>query len=138
MGKKITFISFDFFDRRLPDRASVVHGGLRGKELAVMDMDFSHVNLEYLLHARDLAREDPVWTAIVLEMPSLLAASLADTNPRDVMRLAKMKPPLLVPRHGLWWWSRILHAVHDGQLAEIEVVMDHAGLDGMPLDREGI
>jgi hypothetical protein len=38
-------------------------------QFAMRDVDFSHVNLRYLISARDLARESPECAAVLLGMP---------------------------------------------------------------------
>ncbi|MCP4287201.1 MAG: hypothetical protein GY792_22615, partial [Gammaproteobacteria bacterium] len=36
--------------------------------------------------------------------------------------------PLITPRRDVWWWSRLLLALQDGQPAEIETLMEQAAL----------
>lgn len=93
-----------------------------------MNMDFSHLNVEYLVQARDLARADPRLTASILYMPNELAQSLAALTPAGLAQLTQIKMPLLVPRPETWWWSRLFQAIQDGDEAEVRAIMDHAGL----------
>lgn len=93
-----------------------------------MNMDFSHLNVEYLIQARDLARADPRLTASVLYMPNELAQALATLTPTGLAQLTQIKVPLLVPRPECWWWSRLFRAIRDDNRAEINAIMDHAGL----------
>ena len=63
-----------------------------------MEMDFSRVNLEYLIQARDLAREDPEVVTVLLGMSHELVHLLAETTPQELAQVIVIKPPLLVPR----------------------------------------
>jgi hypothetical protein len=72
-----------------------------------MDWDFSKVNMEYLIQARDLTR----------------------SNPRELALITQFKPPLIAPRHAAWWWQRLLNALQAGNPEELRIILDHAGLD---------
>jgi len=93
-----------------------------------MDFDFSQVNLQYLIQARDLAQKDPELVASLLGIPSDMAHLLATLNAKELARVARIKPPLLMPRQDTWWWSRLFTAVRDGRSEEIEAVIEHAAL----------
>lgn len=97
-----------------------------------MRMDFSRVNLEYLIQARDLARKDPEVVAVLLGMPCKLAHLLAETTPEQLAQVIEIKPPLLVPRQELWWWQRLFKALREGRPGEIEAIIEHASLMSAP------
>ncbi|NIP72232.1 MAG: flagellar transcriptional regulator FlhD [Gammaproteobacteria bacterium] len=71
-----------------------------------MKMDFSKINLEYLIQARDLARQDSEMSSIVLGMSRELAHLLTETTPQELAQVAEIKPPLFIPRQDAWWWQR--------------------------------
>lgn len=93
-----------------------------------MEMDFSRVNLEYLIQARDLAREDAEVMAVLLGVPRKLAHVLAEVTPEELTQIIAIKPPLLVPRQEPWWWQRLFKAVRAGRPDELEAVIEHASL----------
>ncbi|MDZ7751463.1 MAG: flagellar transcriptional regulator FlhD [Gammaproteobacteria bacterium] len=92
------------------------------------EYDFSHLNLEYLIQARDLARQNLHGCALLLGIPEELAARLADVTPAGLSRVAAFKPPLVSPRLGDWWWERLLTALTDGDGDELQAVLEHASL----------
>lgn len=100
-------------------------------------MDFSKVNLEYLIQARDLAREDAEVTAVLLGMPRQLAHVLADVAPEELAQIIVIKSPLLVPRQEPWWWQRLFKAVREGRPDELEAVLEHASLTSLRSVKEG-
>lgn len=93
-----------------------------------MNFDFSEVNLEYLIQARDLAMRDPELVATMLGMKTDLVQLLAELKPTDLSRISLIKQPLLVPREQSWWWSRLLTAIRQGRIDEIKAVIDHLPL----------
>lgn len=93
-----------------------------------MTMDFSQVNFEYLVQARDLAREDAPLTATLLDVPLEVTTRLASTKPSDLLHMSQIRAPLLVPRQRKWWWIRFLQAISDGNGTEISTVVDQASL----------
>ncbi len=97
-----------------------------------MEMDFSRVNLEYLIHARDLARKDPEVVTAILGMSRELTDLLAEATPQDLAQITEIKPPLLIPRHEPWWWQRLFMAVRDGRPGELEAIIEHASLMAAP------
>lgn len=97
-----------------------------------MKMDFSNVNLEYLIQARDLAREDPEVVTALLDVSRELAHLLAEATPRELALITEIKPPLLMPRHETWWWQRLFKAVRDGCAGELDAVLEHASLLAAP------
>ena len=93
-----------------------------------MNCDFSHLNLEYLIQARDLSIANQRQAGAILGIPDALAGLLPDLTPKMLASLARIPQPLITPRRDLWWWSRLLLALQDGQPAEIETVMEQASL----------
>ena len=57
-----------------------------------------------------------------------MAGILADLTPQLLARLTRIDHPLVTPRPDVWWWSRLLVALQDGQSMEIEHVMAHAAV----------
>lgn len=93
-------------------------------------IDFSHVNLEYLIQARELAQCDPGAGALLLDIPTQLAQRLAGLTPANLARITRFKLPLVSPRLEQWWWDRLLRALNEGKPGELEVILEHAGLLG--------
>lgn len=93
-----------------------------------MNLDFSHVNLEYLIQARDLAERDPERAATLLGIPNDLAQLLGELTPHDLAHVSHIKLPLLIPRQEPWWWSRLFTAIRGGRTEEVEVIIEHASL----------
>ena len=90
-----------------------------------MMMDFSQINLKYLIHARDLARQDPRRAGVLLELPEDQVELLCSLTPDQLARFALIRSPLLIPRGERWWWSRLLAAAGDGCQAEIDAILEH-------------
>lgn len=90
--------------------------------------DFSHLNLEYLIQARDLARQCPQAGALMLGVPTELATQLARVTPEGLALITQFKPPLVSPRLTDWWWERLLRALTTGDRGELKVILEHAGL----------
>ena len=97
-----------------------------------MKMDFSRLNLAYLINARDLARQDPDLVAALLDVPSNIARLLADVTPDELSQIAHIKTPLLVLRREFWWWQRLFNALRDGRPDELQAIIEHAGLITAP------
>ena len=93
-----------------------------------MKMDFSQVNLQYLIQARDLTQEDPQLGAILLGIPDEMASLLSDLSPHQLTQIIRIKSPLLSPRQEAWLWSQLLTALRDGRLDELDAIMEHASL----------
>ena len=93
-----------------------------------MDWDFSKVNVEYLIQARDLARSNPRACAMLLGLSDDLVQLLSEISPRELALITQFKPPLIAPRHTAWWWQRLLNALQAGNSEELRVILDHAGL----------
>jgi len=88
-------------------------------------MDFSQINLQYLIHARDLARQDPHRAGALLELPEDQANVLRLLTPGQLAQFALIRSPLLIPRGETWWWSRLLAAARDDCNAEIDAILEH-------------
>ena len=93
-----------------------------------MKMDFSHMNLEYLIQARDLSKQDPALAAVLLDIPDEMACMLPDLSAQELTQIIQIKPPLLIPRQEAWWWSRLFTALRDGRPEEIETIVEQASL----------
>ena len=90
------------------------------------DADFSSINYQYLLKARDVAKHDPDLVAALLGIPKELVEPLAKTSASALAALTHIKEPLLTLRAETWWWERFLKAINDGRPEEIEAVIEHA------------
>jgi len=93
-----------------------------------MNWDFSHLNLEYLIQARDLAIEDQRRAGAILGIPDAMVGILPDLTPQLLANITRINHPLVTPRQDVWWWSRLLVALQGGQSAEMEAVMAQAAL----------
>ena len=93
-----------------------------------MKCDFSQVNLQYLIQARDLAIRDPELVGMFLGIPSDMAQLLSEVTPQALTQVAQIKPSLLIPRQETWWWSRLLTALREGRTEEINAILEHAPL----------
>ena len=68
-----------------------------------MEIDFSKLNLQYLVRARDLARFDPDLAAGLLGVSSEIVALLGRATPEQFAAIASIKVPLVIPRGERWW-----------------------------------
>jgi len=93
-----------------------------------MKMDYSQVNLQYLIQTRDLIRQNPQLGAILLGIPDEMAYQLSDLSPQQLTQIIQIKSPLLSPRQEAWWWSQLFTALRHGRLDEIDAVVEHASL----------
>jgi hypothetical protein len=94
----------------------------------IMEIDFSSINLQYLIQARDIAREDPERARILLSLSQEFADLLTTLTPDELTQILHIKVPLLLPRQEAWWWSRLLKTLQEGSPDEIEVLMEHISL----------
>lgn len=102
-----------------------------------MEIDFSRVNLEYLMRARDLARNDIEVTAALLGIPLELARLFAEVTPEELVQVIEIKVPLLLPRQEPWWWQRLLRALREGRTEELKTIIEHASLMSLqPIKRD--
>jgi len=90
------------------------------------DTDFSSINYQFLLKARDIARQDPDLVVALLGIPKELAEPLAKISAPALAALMQIKEPLLMLRAENWWWERFFIAVGDGRQEEIEAIVEHA------------
>jgi hypothetical protein len=93
-----------------------------------MNWDFSHLNLEYLIQARDLAITDQRRAGAILGTPDAMIDLLRELTPKMLASLTRIRHPLITPHRDVWWWSRLLVALQDGHITEIETVMEQASL----------
>lgn len=93
-----------------------------------MKIDFAHFNLQYLIHVRDIAHEDPDIAARLLGLPPELAGHLAQVRSDSLARIAQVKLPLLVARGDSVWWCRLFRALIEENPAEIDAVLQAANL----------
>ena len=93
-----------------------------------MDIDFSRVNLRYLIQARDISREDPERAMLLLSLSKEFVHLLGRVRPEELAQILEIKVPLLLPRHEAWWWARLLQTLQEGSPEEIEAVMKHIEL----------
>ena len=95
---------------------------------AMGDIDFSRVNLQYLICARDLARDYPERAAVLLGVPDALGQLLARLSTDELTAVIEVEAPLLIPRQEPWWWHRLFTALQAGRPEEIRAVLEQAGL----------
>jgi len=93
-----------------------------------MDIDFSKLNLQYLVRARDLAQVDPELAASLLGVSTEVVSLLGRTSPEHLSALAAIRVPLIVPRGERWWWVRLLEVIAEDDPDQLQSVLDHAGL----------
>ena len=93
-----------------------------------MDVDFSRVNLQYLICVRDLARQTPERIPLLLGVDDPLGRLLAEVSAEQLVDVTRIKAPLLIPRQESWWWERLFLALHRGRMEEVQAVLEHAGL----------
>ena len=93
-----------------------------------MNIDFSSVNLQYVIHVRDIAREDPVVAAPLMGVSPELANLLAQAPSEYLTKIAEVKVPLLAARGDALWWYRLFTALSEKNPEEIDAVLQSAGL----------
>lgn len=93
-----------------------------------MELDFSTLNLQYLIQARDLARQDPPQVSLWLGLSPELTHSLAQLTPEQLTRLSRIKLPLVVLRQESWWWERLFDALREGHHDEMQAILEHLSL----------
>ena len=64
-------------------------------------MDFSQINLQYPIHAQDLARQDPRRAGVLPELPEDQVELLCSLTPDQLARFALIRSPLLIPGRAL-------------------------------------
>lgn len=100
----------------------------KNRNFPAVNSDFSRLNLEYLIQARDLAVADPHRAGTILGIPDALTGLLLELTPKMLASLARIHHPLITPHRDLLWWSRLLVALQDGQPGEVETVIEQASL----------
>ena len=105
------------------NRMKKIHSVEKG---TTIKMDFSQLNLQYLIQARDLSKRNLQLAAAILGINDDMACLISDLPPQTLSQIIQIKPPLLIPRQEVWWWSRLIRALRDGYPAEIETVIEHA------------
>ncbi len=93
-----------------------------------MEMDFSNLNLQYLLQVRDIAKKYPELAATLLGLPMEIVNLLSIVTVDALSKIALSTAPLIKLRGEPWWWSNLLTALKDHQLDEAKVVLEHANL----------
>ncbi|WP_029131771.1 flagellar transcriptional regulator FlhD [Sedimenticola selenatireducens] len=93
-----------------------------------MNIDFSDLNLQYLIQARDLARQDPHLAGVLLGIPSEMAGMVGNLSPRTLAQITQIKIPLITPQQETGWWLRLLTALKDEDQNEIGAIMAQAPL----------
>jgi hypothetical protein len=94
----------------------------------VMKIDFSNINLQYLIHFRDVAREDPDLAASLMGMSPELAELLSQVPSDYLVKISSVKIPLLTARGDALWWYRLFTALVDENSEEVEAVLRAANL----------
>lgn len=100
----------------------------QGSGMVMAGIDFSRVNLQYLICARDLARSYPERAAVLLGATADLVRLLAELEPAVLVAVTEVRAPLLVLRQELWWWGRLFTALQTGRPDEWQAVLAQAGL----------
>ncbi len=93
-----------------------------------MKIDFASFNLQYMIHIRDIAHEDPDIAARLLGLPPDLAEHLVQIHSDSLAKIAQVKLPLLVARGDSVWWCRLFRALVEENPAEIDAVLQAASL----------
>jgi hypothetical protein len=93
-----------------------------------MKIDFSNINLQYLIQFRDVAREDPDLAASLMGMSPELAQLLAQVPGDYLAKISNVKIPLLTVRGDVIWWYRLFMALSDENSDEVEAVLRSANL----------
>jgi len=93
-----------------------------------MEIDFSSINLQYLLQVRNITQQNPELASTLLGLPQEIAGVLINASDKSLAELAKTKAPLLIARGDHWWWSRLFNAFEGGRPGEIKAVLEHANL----------
>lgn len=90
------------------------------------DTDFSTINYQFLLQARDVAKQHPELVVALLGIPKELVEPLAQMSANALISITQIKKPLLMLRPETWWWERLLRALNDGNQEEIEIILEHS------------
>ena len=93
-----------------------------------MKLDFSNINLQYLIHVRDVARQEPDVAASLLGISPEIANLLAQVPSEYLTKITQVKVPLLVARGDAIWWYRLFNALIENNLNEVESVLQGTSL----------
>ncbi len=93
-----------------------------------MEIDFSNLNLQYLLQVRDIARNSPELAVAILGLPKELVGVLATLTVDGLSKIVRIKAPLLTLRGDPGWWSRLFTSLKEPRPGEVEMVLEHASL----------
>jgi len=93
-----------------------------------MNVDFSDLNLQYFIQARDLARQDPLLASVLLGIPSAMAGIVGNLTPQTLAQITQIKFPLITPQQETGWWLRLLTALKDKDQKEIGAIIAQAPL----------
>ena len=91
-----------------------------------MSSDFSEINLQYLLQARDLARQNAGLAGAVLGLPGETVELLGGLTPKTLAAIARVQAPLITLLPDRQWWSCLLTALKENDPKEIEVLIAQA------------
>lgn len=89
-----------------------------------MDIDFSSINMQYLIQARELAKRDAPRAAVLLGADEACTSVLAGISPEVLARLSRVHVPLVVPRQSAWWWTRLVGALTSGRPQGLDCVLE--------------
>lgn len=93
-----------------------------------MNVDFSTINLQYLLKTHRIAQGHPELASSVLGLPIDLIHTFSHITDESLAEIAQVKTPLLVTRGDSWLWSRLFNAMKDYRQEEIKDILEHANL----------
>jgi hypothetical protein len=94
-----------------------------------MEIDFSSLNLQYLIQVREIAKKSPELAVAILGLPIELVNLLASLTAEGLAKIARIKAPLLTLRGShSGWWSRLFTALKEQRAGEVDVIMEHGNL----------
>ena len=93
-----------------------------------MKLDFSSINLQYLIHVRDVARQEPDVAASLLGISPEMANLLAQVPSEYLTKITQVKVPLLVARGDAVWWYRLFNALIENNIDEVDSVLQGTSL----------
>ncbi len=89
-----------------------------------MDVSFSELNMEYFIAARDFANKNINTAPVMLGAPPELIQSIATLTPRQLVNIALVDTPLIMPRNEKIWWPRFIRALQDGNKTELQTLAE--------------
>ena len=78
-------------------------------------MDFSRINLQYLITLRALAQTEPELAAATAGLPIDVVRLVGQLSLEQLVGLAVRKTPIVRVRGDVTWWTDLLDAAHDGE-----------------------